>query len=68
MTTIILVIIGILAVGLAVFSWRFENCGTVDTRSRQKAFSRKIQNKRYQKNNVLLAIFLYGMTQKRGLK
>lgn len=31
MTTIILVIIGILAIGLAVFSWRFENCGTVDT-------------------------------------
>ena len=31
MTTIILVILGILAVGLAVFSWRFENCGTVDT-------------------------------------
>lgn len=31
MTTIILVIIGILAVGLAVFSWRFGNCGTVDT-------------------------------------
>lgn len=30
MTTIILVIVGILAVGLAVFSWRFENCGTVD--------------------------------------
>lgn len=26
MTTIILVIVGILAVGLAVFSWRFENC------------------------------------------
>ena len=64
MTTIILVIVGILAVGLAVFSWRFENW----IRSRQKAFSRKIQNKRYQKNNVLLAIFLYGMTQKRGLK
>ena len=30
MTTIILVIVGILSVVLAVFSWRFENCGTVD--------------------------------------
>lgn len=30
MTTIILVIVGVLAIALAVFSWRFENCGTVD--------------------------------------
>lgn len=35
MTTIILVIVGILAIGLAVFSWRFENCGTVNTQQTQ---------------------------------
>lgn len=31
MTTIVLVIIGVLAVLLGVFSWRFENCGTTPT-------------------------------------
>lgn len=45
MTTIILVIVGVLAIALAVFSWRFENCGTVDTQQTESVPSKEKEQK-----------------------